>query len=336
MKKLLLITGANGQVATEYQLSNPLDDWEHVFLSKENLDITSQEQVDEVLNIWEFDAVLNLAAYTNVELAERETEKTFQINSVGPLNLARACKSKNIPLIHFSTDYVFDGQLDFFTEEDTENPLNQYGRTKFLGEKWIQENHDWYYIIRVSWVYSNQSQNFFSTMMKLSQERSEVSIIDDQTGSPTSAKEICRAIDAILDNLDKPSGIYHFSGLGKTSWKNFAEEIFKQCNVTVKVIGIPTSAWPSKVIRPKNSYLTSEKFSKTFKYSPMYWKDALFEIIKERKVLPVKVGDRVMLNGEFHLIVSTDWAKRLARISLETNLEESIEISFDLLRLKNE
>lgn len=337
IKKKLLVTGANGQVATEYQLSTPSDDWECLFLDKETLDISNADQVEDIMSLWDFNAVLNLAAYTNVERAEKEdTEKAFQANSTGPLNLAKSCKTRGIPLIHISTDYVFDGQKPVFVETDVENPLNQYGRTKFLGEKWIQENHDWYYILRVSWVYSNYTKNFFSTMLNLSQERHELNVISDQTGSPTSSKEICRAIDLILRNLDKPSGVYHFAGRGKTSWADFAIEIFNQCSVAINVIGIPASAWPSKVIRPMNSYMNSDKFAETFGYFPLHWKSALMEVIKERKISPVKVGDKVLVGDTRRIIVSTDWLRRLARIAPESNIDDSVEISFDILRLKDE
>jgi dTDP-4-dehydrorhamnose reductase len=336
-KKKLLVTGASGQVATEYQLSSPSDVWDHLFLDKKSLDISSEDQVEEVMNLWDFDAVLNLAAYTNVEKAEKEdTEKAFRANAVGPLNLARACKKRSIPLIHVSTDYVFDGQLEVYRETDLENPLNQYGRTKYLGEKWIQENHDHYYILRVSWVYSNHSRNFFTTMLNLSQERPEINVISDQTGSPTSSKEICRAIDVVLENLDKPSGVYHFSGRGKTSWSNFATEIFTQCGVSVKINEIPSRAWPTKVIRPINSYMSCNKFSSTFGYTPMHWKNALIETIKERRIVPVKVGDKVLVGEMTQLIVSTDWLRRVARIAPENDIENSSEINFEILTLRNE
>jgi dTDP-4-dehydrorhamnose reductase len=333
----LLVTGSNGQLATEYQLSKPLHNWDCYFVDRQGLDISSQTNVKQTFDEILPDAVLNLAAYTNVEKAEKEeTEKAFDANAAGPRILAEECKKRNIPLIHISTDYVFDGTKESaYDENDKENPLNQYGRTKFLGEKWIQESHDWYYILRTSWVYSNHSKNFFNAMLKLAQERSELNVVDDQYGSPTSTKELCRAIDAILSDLSKEkSGVYHFSGLGKTNWKDFAIEIFSQTNVAVTVQGVRSSSWPSKVIRPVNSYMTSKKFSENFNYTPAHWKNALREVISERKIVPVKVGDVVSIQGIQHVIVSTDWLKRLARISVLENIEKSFEIAFDELILK--
>jgi dTDP-4-dehydrorhamnose reductase len=336
MKKLL-VTGANGQLATEYQLSSPINGWEYLFLDRGSLDISNLSQVEDVMTMWDFDAVLNLAAYTNVEKAEKdELEKAFNANSHGPKNLAISCKARNIPLIHISTDYVFDGSSEKpYTESDIENPLNQYGRTKFVGEKWIQENHDWYYIIRVAWVYSNHSKNFFTTMLNLAQERTELNVVDDQYGSPTTTKEICKAIDSVLSNLDeKLSGIYHFTGLGKTSWKDFAVEIFKQCKVSIVVNPVSSSTWPSKVIRPVNSYMSSEKFANTFGYFPMHWKNALKEVVAERRIVPVKVGDIVMTENKECIIVSTDWLKKKALLSPIDDMQTYIEVPFEILTLR--
>lgn len=332
MNKVLIVSGANGQLGSEYQLTEPIEGWDYIFLDKIKFNITNQKQVKEIVS--SADAIMNLAAYTNVEKAEKEeTELAFNVNSVGPKILAIECKKKNIPLIHISTDYVFDGELDsVYTEEHTENPINQYGVTKYLGEKWIQENHDWYYIIRTSWIYSNNSKNFFTTMLKLAQERTDLFVINDQFSSPTSTKELSRALDRVVMKMDKTlSGIYHFSGFGKTSWKNFAEEIFKQCKIHIEIKGISSEAWPSKVKRPKNSYMSSKKFSKTFGYSPMHWKNALKEIINERKIFPIKVGDTVVTPSGEMIVVSTDWLKKIARVASPLDMSKSLEVPFEFL-----
>jgi dTDP-4-dehydrorhamnose reductase len=336
MKKRVIVTGANGQVATEYQLSSVSDTSDFLFLERKELNIASSKEIKKVFKEIQPEVVINLAAYTNVEKAEKEeTSLAFEANATGPKNLAVECNKMNIPLVHLSTDYVFDGSsISPYTETSLENPLNQYGRTKFLGEKWIQETHDWYYIIRTSWVYSNHSKNFFTTMLNLAQERHELSVVEDQFGSPTSAKEICRALDKVLENLQQEkSGVYHFSGLGRTSWKDFATEIFNQTRVAIKVNGVPSSSWKSKVERPVNSYMSSEKFANTFGYFPAHWKNALREVIAERKIVPIKVGDTVMMDNQLHLIVSTDWLKRVARLALPNDVEKSIEVPFELLTL---
>jgi dTDP-4-dehydrorhamnose reductase len=333
-KKILLVTGANGQVAREYELSAPLPNWDYLFLSRKDLDISNLDEIRKVFKIHTIDAILNLAAYTNVEKAEKEeTEKCFNANALGPKNLAIACKEQNIPLVHVSTDYVFDGKKGTpYDETDSENPLNDYGRTKFLGEKWIQECHDWYYILRVSWVYSNHSKNFFTTMLNMAQERSELNVVNDQFGSPTSAKEICKAVDKILNDLDKnKSGLYHFSGLGRTNWKDFAAEIFSQCRVSIRVNGIPSSTWVSKVQRPSDTYMDSRKFEMAFGHRPLHWKSALTEVVSERKVIPIKVGDIVKAGSIEHVIVSTDWLKRIAKLSPVDDMKKIIELPFEVL-----
>jgi len=333
-KKKLLVTGAGGQLAREYELSDPMMDWDYIFLSRSDLDISNINAIRDVCKNFNIDAILNLAAYTNVEKAEKEeTEKCFDANASGPKNLAIVCNENQIPLIHISTDYVFDGKKgEPYNESDKENPLNDYGRTKFVGEKWIQETHDWYYILRVSWVYSNISKNFFSTMLNLAQERTELNVVNDQFGSPTSTKEICRAIDVIMADLDKEkSGVYHFSGLGRTNWKEFAAEIFNQCKVSIRVNGIPSGSWKSKVIRPEDTYMDSRKFEKTFGYRPLHWKTALTQVVAERKILPIKVGDLVQAESGEHVIVATDWLKRIAKLSPMSDMKKIIELPFEVL-----
>jgi dTDP-4-dehydrorhamnose reductase len=330
--KKLIITGGDSQTATEYMMSDLLD-WECVFLSRSELDITNINRVRKQLK--DANCVLNLAAYTNVEGAEDDEDSAYAINSIGPKNLAIVCHELNIPLIHISTDYVFDGKKEtsYLTDDET-LPLNIYGKSKLLGETLIAENHDWYYIIRTSWIYRNGSKNFYTTMLKLAQERSEVSVVSDQTGSPTSIKELCRAIDSVIKDLDKEkSGVYHFTGLGKTTWKDFAEEIFYQCRISIIVNGITTDAWKSKLVRPKNSYLDSSKFIETFNYIPAHWKNALREVIGEIKMLPIKVGDIVIVNDIESLVVETDYSQRIAKISPNGDLSKTLEISFDLLFL---
>lgn len=337
MVKKAIVTGALGQLATEYQLTSPLEGWDFYFLSKKDMDITDKKNCQMLVKELEPDCIINLAAYTDVEASEKtDLDKAISVNAEGPKILAKICAESNIPLIHISTDYVFDGESENpYTERDLENPINQYGRTKFLGEKWIQENHDWYYIIRTSWVYSNHSKNFFNTMLKLAQERTSLNVIDDQWGSPTSTLELCKAIDAVLSNLEREkSGIYHFSGSGRTTWKAFAAEIFYQAKIGIKVQGISSDSWPSKVKRPRDSYMSSAKFANSFGYLPQHWKNALREIVATRKIVPIKVGDRVISDDVQHIIVSTDWLKRTAMISPVDDMKKSKEVSFDTLSIQ--
>jgi hypothetical protein len=169
-------------------------------------------------------------------------------------------------------------------------------------------------------------------MLNLAQERTELNVVNDQFGSPTSTKEICKAIDTVLNRLDKNyTGVYHFSGMGRTNWKEFAVEIFNQCKVSIRVNGIPSSSYPSNVQRPNDTYMSSEKFSKVFGYRPFHWKSALLEIVADRKVIPIKVGDIVVAGSVEHVIVSTDWLKRIAKLSPVENMKVTIELPFDIL-----
>ena len=172
-------------------------------------------------------------------------------------------------------------------------------------------------------------------MLSLAQERGTLNVVNDQYGSPTSAKEVCNAVDTILKDLDRDkSGVYHYSGLGKTTWKDFAIEIFNQTRVAVTVNAVSSSSWPSKVNRPMNSYMSSGKFYAEFGRFPIHWKNALREVVSERKILPIKVGDVVVIQDEPRIIVSTDWLKKIARISKPDDLSNSIEISFNELSVK--
>lgn len=336
MNKEILVTGGNGQLATEYQVSVPTDGWNYNFFGREELDICKLHDIEKAFEQRSFDAVLNLAAYTDVEKAEKEDkEKCFNANALGPKNLAIVCKKYDVPLLHVSTDYVFDGtKKSAYVETDIENPLNHYGRTKFIGEKWVQENHSWYYILRVSWVYSNYSRNFFTNMLNLAQERTELNVVDDQYGSPTSTKEICRAIDAVVKNLSKEnSGVYHFSGTGRTTWKDFTDEIFSQAKIAIRVNGVPSTAWKTKVTRPQDTYMSSEKFVRIFDYRPLHWKQALKEIMGERKIVPIKVGDIAVIGSTVHVIVSTDWLIRIAKLSPVDDMKTIIELPFDVLTI---
>ncbi len=335
-KKTVLVTGSSGQLSTEYQLSNNLKEFNFVFLDKKSLDIVDFIKTQKTFDEIEPDIVLNLAAYTDVELAEtRKKEESYKVNAIGPKNLAVICHRNNVPLIHISTDYVFDGRSrEPYIETDIPNPVNRYGADKLAGERGIIESCDWYYIIRTSWLYSNHGKNFYTKMLDLAQERSEFNVVNDQFGSPTSTKELCRALDKILINTDDSlSGIYHFSGLGRTDWKSFTETIFMQTGISALVNPVPTSSYKTMAIRPIDSYLSSEKFISTFNYIPMHWKNALKEIVDERKTLPIKVGDVIVSEGKKFIVVATDWSKKLARVSNVDNLQLSTDVPFDILQL---
>jgi dTDP-4-dehydrorhamnose reductase len=330
--KTVLISGANGQVGQEFQMSSYDQDFHYLFFTREEMDIVSYSNLEKFFITYSPSFFVNLAAFTNTERAEKEEDKAYQVNVIGPRNLANLCKKYQCSLIHVSTDYVFDGTKEEpYDETDETNPLNVYGKSKREGEIEIQKVECNYVVLRTSWVYGNFGNNFYLKMLQLSQKMSEINVIEDQWGSPTSSKELIRAIEKIIEKgIDSSnSGVYHFSGAGRTNWKDFATEIFKLSKIPVIVSGIPSRAYSSTVNRPVSSYMTSSKFSNAFGLPPMHWKNALLEVISEKKISPVKVGYELNFMNEKFIIASVDWSKREAVIANLKNLSEFLTVTFE-------
>lgn len=231
-------------------------------------------------------ALINAAAYTQVDRAEQELDLARAVNEIAPGLLAKWCKDREIPFIHYSTDYVFDGTgTRPWAEDDLTGPVNAYGKTKLAGEKAVAENgRDWM-IFRTSWVYSTTGQNFLKTMLRLGSEREELSVVNDQFGAPTFATHLASAtLQALNDGMARkafPTGIYHFCNSGETTWFHFAERIFeiaRQKGMSLKLkrlVPVSTEAYGSKVARPKNSRLSLSKVKEEFGITPPSWEDAL-------------------------------------------------------------
>lgn len=327
----ILITGAAGQVGQTYQMTPDFSENIFFFATRDEVDILDFKKLDNFFKDNEVDYVINLAAYTNVEKAEDENGIAYEVNCIGPRNLAAVCEKYGAGLIHISTDYVFDGKKELaYTEDDKTAPINQYGKTKLAGEVEVAKNCSRYVIIRTSWVYSNYGSNFYLKMYDIAQKSSEINVVDDQHGSPTSANELCKAIDAVLQTGITPenSGVYHFSGKGKTTWKDFAAEIFSQAYVPVDVLPVTSTFYPTKAERPKNSYMSSEKFSATFGYYSKHWKLALADIVSERKNFPIKVGFRSIIKDTEYVIVSVDWSKEEVTLVNTADMITTITLSF--------
>jgi dTDP-4-dehydrorhamnose reductase len=284
---VILVTGASGQLGQAIQfIDSNYPDFEFIFASSQDLDITNQERVNHFFDTNKIDFCINAAAYTAVDKAESEIEKAESINVVGPKNLAIACKKNKAKLIHISTDFIFDGSSNKpYSENDATNPLGIYGKTKLDGEQAVIDNTNEYFIIRTSWVYSQFGNNFMKTMLRLASERDSLNIVSDQIGSPTNAVDLAKAILQIIvhakhsQNVNNLFGIYNFSNEGIASWYDFAVEIFRINNVVINVNPIPTEAFPTPAKRPKYSLLDKSKIKNTFGIEIKTWQESLLQTI---------------------------------------------------------
>ena len=285
----LLITGACGQVGRELVLRVQKESIYCASYSRDQLDITQLEATMSAISAQNYNMVINAAAYTAVDKAEEDGEAAYRVNRDGVKNLALACREQNIPLLHISTDFVFDGEKHLpYSEDDATHPINIYGKSKLAGEQCIQEIWDKHIILRTSWVYSQHRNNFVKTMLRLMQERDTVRVVGDQWGCPTSACSIARTLvdiaKYIMESNNPPWGLYHFSDAGKTNWYEFAKEIqlqtneFKELNVSIEAI--TSEDWVCAAKRPRNSLLSSEKLTKTFAITPDHWQTQLKPVIQ--------------------------------------------------------
>lgn len=279
---VVLVAGANGQLGQAIRsIAKNHPKTEFVFCASADLDITSSENCNSIFNKYKPNYCINAAAYTAVDKAESVPEKAKLINVLGAKNLAEACKENNAILLHISTDFVFDGtKKEPYNEFDLPNPTGIYGKTKLEGEKAIQGVFDNYFIIRTSWVYSEFGNNFMKTMLRLASERDQISVVNDQIGTPTHALDLAEALLKIIQSTDQnPSknnfGIYNYSNEGQCSWYDFAKKIFEIKNIKMDVKPIPTSQFPTPAQRPKFSVLDKTKIKTTFGIFIETWENAL-------------------------------------------------------------
>jgi dTDP-4-dehydrorhamnose reductase len=284
-KPIVLVTGANGQLGNEFQVLHWIySDLDFVFCDRQELDISNAEKVAQKIAELKPTAVVNCAAYTNVEKAEDETESANLFNGQAIEYLANACNSVNATLVHISTDYVFDGSKNApYVESDEVNPINAYGRSKLLGEK-MATSAEKHYIIRVAWLYSTFGNNFFKTMIRLAKERGELKVVSDQFGCPTYARYLANDILTLLEKtlVEKKQidyGTYHYSHEGKASWYEFAKEIVLNTGLNVPVYAVNSEAFPTKAIRPKYSKLNPNKWNAALDGPIHTWKEALMQCI---------------------------------------------------------
>jgi dTDP-4-dehydrorhamnose reductase len=289
----VLITGAHGQVGKELVRTATLQGLNVIAVGRAELDITQLKRVERYFESQYADIVINAAAYTAVDKAEKEKDVAFGINKEGVENLAVACVKRNIPLLHISTDYVFDGiKIEAYSESDEVSPLGVYGISKWQGEEAIRQQLPQHIILRVAWVFAAEGNNFVKTMLRLAQDRTELNVVADQFGGPTPAKNIAETLITLVKQYQKENtlewGTYHYCGTEKTNWCDFAKEIFKQAkekgliDKEIKVNAITTAEYPTLAKRPFNSMLDCSKVKNTFGIEMPNWKEALTDVIGNR------------------------------------------------------
>ena len=285
----ILLTGANGQVGWELSNRGGQQGFEILALDRSDLDITDPVAVSREVNRPGVSLVVNAAGYTAVDQAESEPELAFAVNRDGPSYLASACGKAGIPLVHISTDYVFDGQKQgAYLVTDPVSPLSVYGKSKAAGEVEVRKHLREHFILRTGWLYGVHGHNFVKTMLRLGCEREVVQVVDDQYGCPTYAAELAETILKIaaqlLEGRQVHWGTYHYCGKGVTSWHGFAEEIFRLASeyesLKVKrVEPIRTSEYPTPAERPVISILDCSVLEKTFGLHPQPWAKSLAHML---------------------------------------------------------
>lgn len=286
----ILITGGAGQVGLELARV----DWpEQVRLhmpTRAELDLGDAEAVRALFARAPFKAVINSGAYTAVDKAETEVAAAFAANAMGPAILAEVTKAAGVPLVQVSTDYVFDGSgEDDYAETDPVGPLGVYGASKLAGEVAVRTGNPRSVVMRTAWVLSPHRANFLKTMLRLAADRPALRVVEDQTGCPTSAKDIAEALADItlkmIADPQAPTGVYHFVNAGSTSWAGLAREVFALSKArggpSAEVEGITTAEYPTPARRPSNSRLSTFKITRDYGITPRPWKDAVAEIVAE-------------------------------------------------------
>ena len=289
----VLVTGINGQLG--YDVVKELQNRNHtpIGVDREDMDLTSPEQIKECIQNVKPEVIIHCAAYTAVDAAEDNEELCRRVNALAVKDIAECAKELDIPMIYISTDYVFNGKKGIETEDkmsnkdnykeylenDNTNPVNLYGKTKLEGELYVRELLE-NYIVRISWVFGENGNNFIDTMLRLSKDRSELNVIDDQIGSPTYTKDLAPLLVDMIET-DK-YGTYHATNDGFCSWYEFAREIFNIANIDITVNPIPTSQYPTRAARPINSKMSKQKLIDNGFSTLRSWKDALKDYIPNK------------------------------------------------------
>ncbi|GLI19873.1 NAD(P)-dependent oxidoreductase [Tepidanaerobacter syntrophicus] len=275
----ILVTGCSGQLG--YDVIRRLEDLKIDCLgaSRKDFDLTNELDTKNFIKNYKPDAVVHCAAYTAVDKAEDERDICYRTNVLGTRYIAQACKDIDAKILYISTDYVFDGKGDKpFEVTDIPNSINYYGKTKYEGELEVQKYVDKAFIVRISWVFGENGNNFVKTMLRLSRERRELSVVSDQIGSPTYTFDLAKLISDMITT--EKYGIYHATNEGYCSWHEFASAIFDMADINIKLNPIRTEDYPTKALRPKNSRLSKKSLDLNGFQRLPHWKNALEEYIK--------------------------------------------------------
>lgn len=282
----VVILGAGGQVGQEFQYLISTGQWpqQFTFLSHNDVDITHADQLQFYLEQLKAQVVINCAAYTQVDRAESDCEQAYAVNVRGVENLAQACRKMGAFLIHFSSDYVYHNNVNRpLLETDATDPKGYYGKTKLWGEEKARAVLPGTMIVRTSWVYSAFGNNFVKTMLRLGKEKSEVSVVDDQLGTPTWARDLATAVLQIISTRspDTWAGIYNYSNEGVASWYDFAHSIFRLTGYLTPIYPIPSLRYPTPAPRPNYSILSKQKIKEGFNLTIPHWTDSLASCLRE-------------------------------------------------------
>ena len=286
----VLITGATGQLGTALQRCSWPAGWRPVAVDRVALDLRDVAAIRARVAERPWAAIVNAAAHTAVDRAETDVVEAWAINALAPAALAAACVAAAIPLLHVSTDYVFDGNRAGAREVgDPVAPLGVYGASKLGGELAVRTSGARHAIVRTAWVVSPHGRNFLTTMLRLAETHPVVRVVDDQRGSPTSAAHLARALvemtRRLVEDADAPTGTFHYSGAGSASWAEVAAEIFRQSAArggpSARVLPIPTSDYPTPARRPANSLLSHAAIRRSFAIEPVAWQDGIGDILDD-------------------------------------------------------
>lgn len=279
---MIVVTGAAGQLGGDVCRILKEKNIPHKGIDKDDVDITSKEEIEAFFANTDFDVLIHCAAYTAVDKAESEKEICYSINATGTENLAQVCKAKNAAIIYISTDYVFSGEGETpFDVNDKKSPLSVYGKSKSDGEDAVRRICDKHFIVRTSWVFGNQDRNFIATMLRLSETRNELNVVCDQVGSPTYSHDLALLLTEMAQT-DK-YGIYHATNTGFCSWYELAEKIFSYKKISVKVNPVTSEEYVTAAKRPKNSRLSKKSLAEAGFILPPHWEDAVERYLDGKK-----------------------------------------------------